>query len=526
MIEIYLSPNIHQKKFWEKIEKFDYDLKVFSRRELGAEDDRGLQESLNYELGLFQAEQVQHYTFINLNDSHVPSRIHFEDFVQNYAQSECYKFIFLTLKDFENVMNLNLHNIHKIFFSLCCFVLCGEEAEAMNSNFIQDENNKIGHCRYLYFPIENDQHWILIQQMIFRALEIVSFNSQNSLLKNSRFQKISEIMSEIYNVYPNRKYNDLVPAIVLTQDDHVIYKNQSFHSLMISIKEIVNAQPSSIISINGAQYHCCHSKFRGRGNYESELLKVIYLNPVVEKLSHSAMFFKKSQELGIISSSLAHELNNPLAGILSGVSLLRLERLDHDDLATIEEIYSSADRCKLLVEVFLGFSRVKISHNISMNNTSSSFLKMFEQVKLLFRSRYIETQSFVDISLGYDHDLNNLSQFHMKNHSVMVMIFYILIDSVISEYERMNLLKLHPEKRNLESPIHQEELNQDASFDLKDRLKIIIGKSEQYLSIRYLMPHSENVRIKTSNLLGHLLKIENLKIEFNPDYIFLYWLDS
>ena len=61
-----------------------------------------------------------------------------------------------------------------------------------------------------------------------------------------------------------------------------------------------------------------------------------------------------SEELGIISSSIAHELNNPLGGILAGLSVLLLEDLEMENRLSLEEMKRGTERCRQLINIFLG----------------------------------------------------------------------------------------------------------------------------------------------------------------------------
>ena len=66
----------------------------------------------------------------------------------------------------------------------------------------------------------------------------------------------------------------------------------------------------------------------------------------------------KLAELGTIGSSIAHELNNPLAGIINFLQLIKME-LPKDSVYAddIAEMAKAADRCKETIENLLGFVR-------------------------------------------------------------------------------------------------------------------------------------------------------------------------
>lgn len=66
----------------------------------------------------------------------------------------------------------------------------------------------------------------------------------------------------------------------------------------------------------------------------------------------------KMAELGTIGSSIAHELNNPIGGILNFAQLLKMELpADHHLRPDLDAIEDGARRCKEIVENLLGFTR-------------------------------------------------------------------------------------------------------------------------------------------------------------------------
>jgi two-component system, NtrC family, sensor kinase len=69
----------------------------------------------------------------------------------------------------------------------------------------------------------------------------------------------------------------------------------------------------------------------------------------------------KMAELGTIGSSIAHELNNPLGGMLSFLQLIKMDMGDSKDLPAwkpdIDEMETAARRCRDIVQSLLGFTR-------------------------------------------------------------------------------------------------------------------------------------------------------------------------
>src|SRR5690606_14249193 len=66
----------------------------------------------------------------------------------------------------------------------------------------------------------------------------------------------------------------------------------------------------------------------------------------------------KMAELGTIGSSIAHELNNPLGGMINFLQLIKMDLPKnsplYDDILQME---NAGHRCKEIVENLLGFSR-------------------------------------------------------------------------------------------------------------------------------------------------------------------------
>jgi two-component system NtrC family sensor kinase len=72
-----------------------------------------------------------------------------------------------------------------------------------------------------------------------------------------------------------------------------------------------------------------------------------------EQLYHT----DKLASLGLLVSGVAHELNNPMTGILGYTELLKMNIQDEKIRNELDKIYKSAERCKKIIENLLTFSR-------------------------------------------------------------------------------------------------------------------------------------------------------------------------
>ncbi len=117
-------------------------------------------------------------------------------------------------------------------------------------------------------------------------------------------------------------------------------------------------------------------------------------------------------EIGTIGSSIAHELNNPLGGILSFVQLIKMDLKPGDELyEDIESMEEGVRRCKDIVQNLLGFTRnpeVDEETDLDLREVLQRAIKI---VELQTKSRGIEVKiNFPTESVVFRGHLNLLSQ--------------------------------------------------------------------------------------------------------------------
>ena len=117
-------------------------------------------------------------------------------------------------------------------------------------------------------------------------------------------------------------------------------------------------------------------------------------------------------EIGTIGSSIAHELNNPLGGILSFVQLIKADlKKDeplYEDISSMEE---GVRRCKDIIQNLLGFTRdpgIDEESDLDLRDMVERSLKILQ---LQTKSRGLEIKSLLpDKPCPFRGHLNLLSQ--------------------------------------------------------------------------------------------------------------------
>ena len=93
--------------------------------------------------------------------------------------------------------------------------------------------------------------------------------------------------------------------------------------------------------------------YNGRPLTIHVMKNVTEMRRLKDQLYHS----DKLASLGLLVSGVAHEINNPLTGIIAFAELLKMKRFDEETNRELQKILESGERCKKIVENLLTFSR-------------------------------------------------------------------------------------------------------------------------------------------------------------------------
>ncbi|MFW5871945.1 MAG: histidine kinase dimerization/phospho-acceptor domain-containing protein [bacterium] len=275
------------------------------------------------------------------------------------------------------------------------------------------------------------------------------------------------------------------PFVLINAEGELLYYNQPFSELRLLPKQCLHLSDQEKIEIGNSTYKI----WRRLGN-DDEILLFFY--DILEFSDNEDVDLAPSSDLGIITSSVAHELNNPIAGILAAITVIELdEDLNPEVTKKLDEMKESVKRCKNLITTFLGFSKTDIS-----SLKQSSLEEALSQAFNLIRFRMIESNVKLDFKIAKADDSSLL-----VNSSIFAMVMYLILGELITAYSYSLLLS------DLDTKHH----TIDGEIILqKNGLIFVINNKFSF--------HNQ---LASQKLMHHLLDLENMNLQINDNQIIL-----
>ena len=328
--------------------------------------------------------------------------------------------------------------------------------------------------------IDSPGQTLIIELVLALILRVIEIQDQQ-LIKNDGeidfwkkiFSKIPYPMAVISNLGDLLIYNESFAKIGILPRECLRFKDQESIEIFQNFYKVRRLEFS--ISLSDVSYFVFYSS-ESRGHENSHIQKDI-------GESQNGTRKESVDELGIISSSIAHELNNPLAGILAALSLLSLEDdWSEESLVDLDDMKNGAKRCKEIVEIFLGFSK------FSPAATKAPSIKdSLDQALNLLRFRMIESNLRLEIK--YTPTLEVFT--HQINSSILSMILYLVLSELMTAFAHERL-------------VTQTQINNMSGEVLEFSNQIILKLDHDF---------EYEEKLAQSKLVQHLLIFE--KLEFN-----------
>ncbi len=164
--------------------------------------------------------------------------------------------------------------------------------------------------------------------------------------------------------------------------------------------------------------------------------------------------FARLEELGLISSSIAHELNNPLGGILSFIQIMKMELpKQHILMNDLNMMHETALRMKKIIEDLLIFSRS--NQELVLEDTDIYYLteSVLGQFDLQFKVEKLKV-SFMQPSAPVMYKVSR----PLFQNSVNLILQFFLQKAALKRSIKQNLISL------VEVKISQDQMNHYLSF--------------------------------------------------------------
>jgi hypothetical protein len=337
-----------------------------------------------------------------------------------------------------------------------------------------------------------DQFFIISQNALSKHKHIFCTFLDHYFTKKSTFEKNNKIIQN-ENFWKRTFETFPMPLGVFNEYGDITIHNKLFLGLGLSPRECKNLEDLSTVELKNTIYKV----YKTDSEVNSNRLTFFLFYPTGQDFFKSldtpgtdALVRENStRELGIITSSLAHEINNPLAAILALIQVLLLDDYPESVMSTLREMETSSKRCKSLVEIFLGFSRAQISPN----NKQSIQQALNKSLELL-RFRMIEMN--INIEMNIDISVN---KFQRTNISILTMFYYLLLGDILTYISKLSLLRDGYSSNILKG-----------KFFYKDE-SVVLSFEKKY---NFKTPSD-------SKLLEHLLNLDNLTFRFEDDEFFI-----
>lgn len=343
-----------------------------------------------------------------------------------------------------------------------------------NAN-LEEDNKPEG--RKLYYYLQDVKRLICLEskdnnEELLAVIWMIFENYQQ------RKQGTKNLQSELNNL--NDKVSLVtLPLALFDQHNNILVSNEKFKTLNMTYSKCEEFSHSSQIEIQSDVY-----KVLKRSLSHNSLFVFIPLTEFLEGTNNPT-----NHELGIISSSIAHEINNPLAGILAAIDFLILDIEDQFITGELEDMKKGVKRCKTLVDLFLGFSNLKHDKKIEPVFPDELFLQAIEMT----RFRLVEKNVHLDlVRLGEKKKLN-------LNKHIFTMLNYLLIGEVLTSISHNKLIVGNHTKNN--------------------HIKIGFEFSGNQMVFKFPFSLSFLGNFIDSRLTKHLLEALNLQVKIKDSYL-------
>ncbi len=318
----------------------------------------------------------------------------------------------------------------KILFKNQTFLEAGPQESYSQLNILSaplfKEKELLGHiyfARKEQFPFSSDEDDFLLQ-----VGDAVSLTIDRLMA----IEKIEELKQEWDSTFDS--ITD--PVSMVTEDFVLVRVNKAFaESSDSSVEKVVGLKCHEILFNSNTPCTGCHlgetfnlgektSREGKLANFtvnsqqialeDGQKAFAVFYHDTSEqqKIQRQILESSKMAEIGTIGSSIAHEINNPLGGILAFVQIMKSEIGPEDKhREDIVEMEKAALRCKSIVENLLAFTRTSSSSDFKTTRVSDLLKVVTNIIELQTRGLGIEINIEIEnMDAAIEADSNQLVQ--------------------------------------------------------------------------------------------------------------------
>lgn len=281
-----------------------------------------------------------------------------------------------------------------------------------------------------------------------------------------------------------------LPMALITDKGEILLHNKQFVDLLLLPSECLTMKSGEKIELKNMSYFLDRYDLSDDSLKREDKVSLYFFRAISsedENIENGRIQKISSKELGIISSSIAHELNNPLGGVMAAISLLELDSWSEENIQHLADMKESAKRCRDLIEIFLGFS--KVSKNAQK---TCSIEQAVKQSLNMLRFRMIESNLRFELS----YEIIERAGFHVS-FSTSTMLFYLLFGEVLTAVNHNMLISSQNNKI----------------------IKTKYLENNDSISLCFESPIRYQKDLLESKLLRYLIDTENLNVEIAEDSI-------
>lgn len=267
----------------------------------------------------------------------------------------------------------------------------------------------------------------------FKKTDLELYQKLNEMLQTSldRFSHLRELQKSesLYQLAFSSTRN---PILILNREHHVIQSNvvnpeklPCYQLLFQRDKPCLSCHFGERFQIeSGGNAFQVDSNLIQNDDLETEQHFVHVYEDVTERnhLEKKIMQTSRLAELGIIASSIAHELNNPLGGIISYLQLMKLDLpKEHVFQQDIQMMFEATQRMKKIIDDLLVFSR-------KSDATQKELVNLPELVKLISDSLSLQwAQENIKVIIPSEENFQKivLAKNTMKEAIDLIFKFFI-----------------------------------------------------------------------------------------------------